>query len=52
MAVSSKEGINIEYAETMLHDLNIEAEYVPYRTLNTLFDGLENGEIDLKYVPK
>lgn len=45
--LASKEGINIEYAETMLHDLNIEAEYVPYRTLNTLFDGLENGEIDL-----
>ncbi len=33
--LASKEGINIEYAETMLHDLNIEAEYVPYRTLNT-----------------
>lgn len=45
--LSSKEGINIEYAETMLHDLHIEAEYIPYKSLNTLFDGLENGEIDL-----
>ncbi|HDM7598124.1 TPA: transporter substrate-binding domain-containing protein, partial [Staphylococcus aureus] len=43
----SKEGINIEYAESMLHDLHIDAEYVPYSSLDTLFKGLENGEIDL-----
>ncbi|MEF1261358.1 hypothetical protein QTO16_20985 [Vibrio harveyi] len=45
--LASKEGINIEYAESMLHDLHVGAEYVPYKSLNTLFDGLENGEIDL-----
>ncbi len=45
--LDSKEGINIEYAETMTHDLNVEAEYVPYRTLNALFDALEAGDIDL-----
>lgn len=31
----------------MLHDLHVGAEYVPYKSLNTLFDGLESGEIDL-----
>ncbi|AYO11562.1 response regulator [Vibrio campbellii] len=45
--LESKEGINIEYAESMLHDLHIDAEYVPYYSLDTLFNGLENGEIDL-----
>ncbi|MEF1203007.1 ATP-binding protein [Vibrio owensii] len=45
--LASKEGINIEYAESMLHDLHVGAEYVPYKSLNTLFDGLESGEIDL-----
>ncbi|WP_369522766.1 transporter substrate-binding domain-containing protein [Vibrio campbellii] len=45
--LESKEGINIEYAESMLHDLQIDAEYVPYSSLDTLFNGLENGEIDL-----
>ncbi|WP_255903195.1 hypothetical protein [Vibrio campbellii] len=29
--LESKEGINIEYAESMLHDLHIDAEYVPYK---------------------
>ena len=27
--LASKEGINIEYAESMLHDLHVGAEYVP-----------------------
>jgi len=46
-SLGSKEGINIEYAENMTQALNIKAEYVSYFNLNTLFESLENGEIDL-----
>ncbi|CAE6928303.1 PhoQ Sensor [Vibrio sp. B1REV9] len=45
--IESKKGINIEYAETMLNELGVEAEYVPFKDLDTLFSALEIGEIDL-----
>ncbi|MGR5237984.1 ATP-binding protein [Vibrio alfacsensis] len=45
--IDSKEGINIEYAEAMVRELGVDAEYVPYKSLDSLFDALESEEIDL-----
>ncbi|MGR5130853.1 ATP-binding protein [Vibrio alfacsensis] len=45
--VGSKEGINIDYAEAMVRELGVDAEYVPYKSLDSLFDALESEEIDL-----
>ncbi|WP_322804525.1 transporter substrate-binding domain-containing protein [Vibrio alfacsensis] len=45
--IESKKGINIEYAETMLNEFGVQAEYVPYKNLDALFSALEVGDIDL-----
>ncbi|WP_440887680.1 ATP-binding protein [Vibrio sp. WZ-1] len=45
--IRSKEGINIEYAETMTEELGITPEYVPFPNIQALFAALKANEIDL-----
>ncbi|MGR4988709.1 ATP-binding protein [Vibrio rotiferianus] len=45
--IRSKEGINIEYAETMAKELGITPEYVPFSNIQALFSALKANEIDL-----
>ncbi|MEF1339917.1 transporter substrate-binding domain-containing protein, partial [Vibrio rotiferianus] len=45
--IRSKEGINIEYAETMTEELGITPEYVPFSSIQALFAALKANEIDL-----
>ncbi|WP_045386742.1 ATP-binding protein [Vibrio rotiferianus] len=45
--IRSKEGINIEYAETMTEELGITPEYVPFSNIQALFAALKANEIDL-----